>query len=102
MVWLQVSPSKSVRAISVGQAYSLPPALLTPMPVRGETTEDEFVRRVSLIPTHDLRKAVLSAYRGFSPQLVDTMAAAAGVNSSAPVGSMGAVVAMMVDRRHGS
>jgi predicted ribosome quality control (RQC) complex YloA/Tae2 family protein len=83
-VW-QVSPSKSVRAVSVGQSYSLPPSLLNPMPSTTTTPWPEFLQRASLIPSHDLRKALLSAFRGFSPQLIDTMAAAAGLDSAAKV-----------------
>lgn len=82
----QVSPSKSVRSISIGQRYTLPPPLTAPMPPplpedpeALQAYETEFLRRITLVPSHPLPKALISAYRGFSPQLVETMAAAVGV-----------------------
>ena len=93
----QVSPSKSVRSVSVGQRYTLPPPLTAPMPpplpedpAALEAYETEFLRRVTLVPSHPLPKALISAYRGFSPQLVETMAAAVGIADAGttPVGEL--------------
>lgn len=85
----QVSPSKSVRSVSIGQRYTLPPPLTAPMPPplpedpeALRAYETEFLRRITLVPSYPLPKALISAYRGFSPQLVETMAAAVGVNEA--------------------
>ena len=94
----QVSPSKSVRPVSVGQRYTLPPPLTMPLPPplpddpgEYEAYEAEFLRRITLVPSHPLPKALISAYRGFSPQLVETMAAAVDIPEAGttPVGDVG-------------
>ena len=44
----------------------------------------EFTRRVALVPSHALTKALMSAYRGLSPQLVQAMCGAdPGIASTA-------------------
>lgn len=69
----------------MGQLYSLPPPLLTPMPSLTQTDLPDFLRRVTLIPTYDLKKALLSAYRGLSPHLVEAMAHTLGLTATETV-----------------
>lgn len=93
----QVSPLKSVRPVSIGQRYTYPPPLTAPLPpplpedqADMEAYESEFIRRITLVPSHSLPKALISAYRGFSPQLVDVMGSTVGIRnaSTTPVGNL--------------
>ncbi|CAM9365368.1 unnamed protein product, partial [Phaeothamnion confervicola] len=53
----QVSPNKSVRPLSTGQPYALPPTQAARVPVRGEPLE-VFRELVGRVPTQALKKAL--------------------------------------------
>jgi predicted ribosome quality control (RQC) complex YloA/Tae2 family protein len=73
----QVSEKQSrVRPLQTGQPYSLPPALTDPIPSQQES-QDHWQARVALIPGLVTRNLCL--YRGLSPTLARSMAAAAGL-----------------------
>lgn len=75
----QVSEQKSsVRPVLTGQPYELPPALTNTIPSLSEP-QQRWRERVSLIP-RSLKRQLLKTYRGLSPNLLELMIVAAGLN----------------------
>lgn len=73
----QVSAQQSrIRAIQTGQPYELPPVLTGTTPSLSEP-QARWQERVSLVPGA-LHRQLLKSYRGLSPTLARSMAAAAG------------------------
>lgn len=72
----QVSAQQSrIRAIQTGQPYDLPPVLTGTMPSLSEP-QARWQERVSLVPGA-IHRQLLKSYRGLSPTLARSMAAAA-------------------------
>ncbi|CAM9231868.1 unnamed protein product [Ectocarpus fasciculatus] len=85
----QVSPSKSVRPLSTGQAYELPPAMTARRRPRPEEPFEDFVEAVGRVPTQQLKKALVAVYQGLSPMLVTVMASRVpGLNATTKVGEV--------------
>lgn len=73
------SQQSSVRPIQTSQPYELPPTLTDPIP-RLSTPQDQWQRRVSLIPA-SLKRQLLKTYRGLSSALVLGMMQAASLDA---------------------
>jgi predicted ribosome quality control (RQC) complex YloA/Tae2 family protein len=71
------SSQSSVRTVQTGQNYELPPVLLGTNPTLEESL-DSWRERVSLIPK-SVEKALVSDYRGVSPQLARSIVRKAGI-----------------------
>ncbi|CAM9534860.1 unnamed protein product [Ectocarpus sp. 12 AP-2014] len=85
----QVSPSKSVRPLSTGQAYVLPPAMTARRRPRPEEPFEDFVEAVGRVPTQQLKKALVAVYQGLSPMLVTVMASRVpGLTAATKVGEV--------------
>ncbi|CBN77904.1 conserved unknown protein [Ectocarpus siliculosus] len=85
----QVSPSKSVRPLSTGQAYELPPAMTARRRPRPEEPFEDFVEAVGRVPTQQLKKALVAVYQGLSPMLVTVMASRVpGLTAATKVGEV--------------
>ncbi|CAN0141838.1 unnamed protein product [Ectocarpus sp. 6 AP-2014] len=85
----QVSPSKSVRPLSTGQAYELPPAMTARRRPRPEEPFEDFVEAVGRVPTQQLKKALVAVYQGLSPMLVTVMASRVpGLTAATKVGDV--------------
>lgn len=83
----QVSESQSsVRPISTGATYVLPPAISGPFPSLAES-QDRWQERIALIPT-TLKKAFFKAYSGLSSALVRDLAYQANLDLDQSVESL--------------
>ncbi|MEG3438236.1 NFACT family protein [Pannus brasiliensis CCIBt3594] len=71
------SAQSSVRTVQTGQMYELPPVLSGTSPALTESIE-RWRERVSLIPKN-VEKALISTYRGVSPQLARSILVKAGI-----------------------
>eukprot|EP00903_Cladosiphon_okamuranus_P015360 g14186.t1 len=85
----QVSPSKSVRPLSTGQVYELPPAMTARRKPSIDEPLEEFVEAVGRVPTQQLKKALVAVYQGLSPMLASVMTSRVpGLTAATKVGDI--------------